>query len=378
VRDRAYWLAWSQISGVGAIIRKRIYQRFESMELAWDAGLDDLLSIDGIGSKLGAAIVTQRPTIDPDRLLDEYFESNPNFITPADPEYPRTLWEIPDPPALLHYQGNLDLLRSSDAATNVALVGTRKASDYGNRWTSRLSRSLSQHGWTIVSGLAAGIDAVAHQSCLDAGGRTIGVLGTGIDIVYPTSNRKLYEQMAKTGLILSEYSAGTPADRAHFPARNRIVAGLCRATIVLEAGLGSGALITARQANDYGRDVHVLAGSLDNPEAAGGLELISQGAAIITSEAGLLAALGTIVPVTQLDLFAVEAVPIVVTKPTPIDLKPELQTIWQIIAASQEPVVLDTIVETTGLPTGNVLSGLLELELMGAISEQAGMRYQVA
>jgi DNA processing protein len=378
VRDRAYWLAWSQISGVGAIIRKRVYQRFESMELAWDAGLEDLLTIDGIGEKLSGAIVAQRLLIDPDRLLDEYFEANANFITPADPEYPRTLWEIPDPPALLHYQGNLDLLRSSDQATSVALVGTRKVTDYGNRWTSRLSRSLSQHGWTIVSGLAAGIDAVAHQSCLDAGGRTIGVLGTGIDIVYPSSNRKLYEQMAKTGLILSEYSAGTPADRAHFPARNRIVAGLCRATIVLEAGLGSGALITARQANDYGRDVHVLAGSLDNPEAAGGLQLISQGAAIITSEAGLLAALGTIVPVTQLDLFAVEAVSIVTPKPKPTNLKPELQTIWQIIAASQEPVVLDTIVETTGLPTGNVLSGLLELELMGAISEQAGMRYQVA
>jgi DNA processing protein len=378
VRDRAYWLAWSQISGVGAILRKRIYLRFESMELAWDAGLDDLLAIDGIGEKLSSAIVAQRQTIDPDRLLDEYFEANPNFITPADPEYPRSLLEIPDPPALLHYQGNLDLLRSSDQATSVALVGTRKVTDYGNRWTNRLSRSLSQHGWTIVSGLAAGIDAVAHQSCLDAGGQTIGVLGTGIDIVYPTSNRKLYEQMGKTGLILSEYSAGTPADRAHFPARNRIVAGLCRATIVLEAGLGSGALITARQAHDYGRDVHVLAGSLDNPEAAGGLQLISQGAAIITSEAGLLEALGTIVPVAQLDLFDVGTPDVKTPVTAPIDLKPELQTIWQIIAASHEPVVLDTIVETTGLPTGNVLSGLLELELMGAISEQAGMRYQVA
>ncbi len=376
MRDRAYWLAWSQISGVGAILRKRMFQQFDSMAAVWDVGLEELQSIDGIGPKLGAAIVEQRRSIDPDRLLDEYFEANPNFITPADPEYPRTLWEIPDPPALLHYQGNLDRLRSSDQATSVALVGTRKASDYGNRWTTRLSRSLSQHGWTIVSGLAAGIDAAAHQSCLDAGGTTIGVLGTGLDIIYPTSNRKLYEQMGQTGLILSEYPAGTPADRAHFPARNRIVAGLCRATIVLEAGLGSGALITARQANDYGRDVYVLAGSLDNPEAAGGLQLISQGAAIITSEANLLKALGTIVPVAQLDLFDVAAP--APTKPTPIDLKPELQTIWQIIAASSEPVILDTIVETTGLPTGNVLSGLLELELMGAIEEQAGMRYQVA
>jgi DNA processing protein len=377
VRDRAYWLAWSQISGVGGIIRKRIYLRFESMELAWDAGLDDLLAIDGIGAKLGAAIVAQRPTIDPDRLLDEYFEANPNFITPADPEYPRSLLEIPDPPALLHYQGNLDLLRSAEAAA-VALVGTRKASDYGRRWTRRLSAGLARSGWTIVSGLAAGIDAEAHESCLDIGGQTIGVLGTGVDLVYPTSNRKLYDRMAKVGLILSEYAAGTPADRAHFPARNRIVAGLCRATIVTEAGLGSGALITARMAQDYGREVHVLAGSLDNSEAAGGLHLIRQGAHIITSEADLLEVLGPVARSAQLDLFAVEVTPIVVAKPTPIDLKPELQTIWQIIAASREPVVLDTIVETTGLPTGNVLSGLLELELMGAISAQAGMRYQVA
>jgi DNA processing protein len=377
VRDRAYWLAWSQISGVGAIIRKRIYLRFESMELAWDARLEDLLSIDGIGEKLGNAIVAQRPTIDPDRLLEAYFESNPNFITPADPEYPRSLLEIPDPPALLHYQGNLDLLRSADSGSTVAMIGTRKASDYGRRWTKRLSAGLSRSGWTIISGLAAGIDAEAHESCLDTGGTTIGVLGTGVDLVYPTSNRKLYDRMTKVGLILSEYSAGTPADRAHFPARNRIVAGLCRATIVLEAGLGSGALITARMAQDYGRAVHVLAGSLDNPEAAGGLQLIRQGAQIITSEADLLEVLGPVARSAQLDLFAVEAAPIA-AKPTPTNLKPELQTIWQIIAASQEPVVLDTIVETTGLPTGNVLSGLLELELMGAIEEQAGMRYQVA
>ncbi len=376
MRDRAYWLAWSQISGVGGIIRKRIYLRFESMELAWNAGFEELVAIDGVGAKLGNAIVAQRPTIDPDRLLDEYFESNPNFITPADPEYPRSLLEIPDPPALLHYQGNLDLLRSVDAAA-VALVGTRKASDYGCRWTSRLSAGLSRSGWTIVSGLAAGIDAAAHESCLDAGGVTIGVLGTGVDLVYPTSNRKLYDRMAKVGLILSEYAAGTPADRAHFPARNRIVAGLCRATIVLEAGLGSGALITARMAQDYGRAVHVLAGSLDNPEAAGGLQLIRQGAQIITSEVDLLELLGPVARSTQLDRFAVTPEPIAVTKPTPADLKPELQTIWQIIAASTEPVILDEIVETTGLPTGNVLSGLLELELMGAIVEQAGMRYQV-
>ncbi len=379
VRDRAYWLAWSQISGVGAVIRKRIHQHFGAMEIGWDASADELQSVEGIGQKLSRKIIEQRRTIDVDRLITDYLEANPHFITPADPEYPRTLWEIADPPALLHYQGNLDLLQAVDRATAVAIVGTRKPSAYGRRWTTHFSQRLNQHGWTIVSGLAAGVDAVAHQSCCDLGGPTIGVLGNGIDVIYPQVNQALYARMAKIGLILTEYAAGTPPDRARFPERNRIVAGLSRAIIVTEAGAQSGALITARLANASGRDVYALAGSLDNPEALGCLNLIRQGAQIITGEGDLLESLGAIPQLDQLNLFdGVPAAEPAIAEPAKpaIDLAPELHTIWQTIAASSEPIMLDHIVETTGLPTSNVLSGLLELELLGIVEQQAGMQYQ--
>lgn len=375
MRDRGFWLAWAQISGVGAVLRKRLCQQFKQMEIAWDIDGERLQSVEGIGPKLAQAIVEQRQRIDVDHLLDEYLQTNPHWLTPADPDYPQILWEIPDPPALLHYVGNLELLRAADSGKLVAIVGTRKITAYGTRWTQRLSRTLSQHGCTIVSGLAAGVDTEAHQSCLAVGGNTIGVLGTGLDVVYPRSNAKLYQQIAAVGLILSEYPAGTPADRRHFPERNRIVAGLSKATIVTEAGRQSGALITARQATEYGRPVHVLAGSLDNLEAAGGLQLIHEGAQIITSEANLLESVGAVSSSDQLDLFAAPT-PTAVAQLS-VDLTPTQQQIWQVIAASAEPVLLDTIVETTGFATGEVLSNLLEMELLGAVSEQAGMRYQV-
>jgi DNA processing protein len=368
VNDRRYWLAWSQISGIGAILLKRIHQQFGRLAIAWEASPEELCTVDGIGVKLSQSIVEQRRKIDPDEFFADYTDRNLQFITPADPEYPRLLWQIPDSPALLHYRGNLDLLQCAEDGSAIAMVGTRDMTDYGQRWTKRLSGNLSQQGWTIVSGLAAGVDTEAHRSCLEVGGKTIAVLGTGVDLVYPSSNRKLYQQIAETGLVLSEYADGTPADRRHFPARNRIVAGLCQATIVLEAGLDSGALITARLANDYGRDVYSLAGSLDNPQAAGCLKLISEGAQIIVSEGLLLETLGTIGTINQLDLFSV---PVDKT----VDVPEHLQSIWQVISASAEPLILDLIVDRTGLAIGDVLGWLLELELMGVIQQDAGMRY---
>jgi DNA processing protein len=379
VKDRRYWLAWSQISGVGAVLLKRIQQQFGQLSIAWEVSPEELQAIEGIGPKLSQSIGLQRREIHPDELFAAYTDDNLQFITPADPEYPRLLWEIADPPVLLHYRGNLGLLESIDRGQAVAMVGTRHMTDYGGRWTKRLSHSLSQHGVTIVSGLAAGVDTAAHQSCLEAGGQTIAVLGTGVDLVYPMANRKLHQRISETGLILSEYADGTPADRRHFPARNRIVAGLARTTLVLEAGLTSGALITARLANDYGRDVYALAGSLDNPDAAGCLKLISQGAQIITSEQSLLESLGATANLQQLDLF--NASREISTHPSAsveIAVPEHLQLIWQVITSHSAPIVLDVIVDRTGLATGDALSQLLELELMGAIKQDAGMRYECA
>jgi DNA processing protein len=369
--DRAYWLAWSQIAGIGPILLKRIQQQLGQLAIAWEASPTELRRVEGIGDKLIQGIIAQRPKIQVDALYAQYTDRNAQFITPADPEYPAALWETPDPPALLHYRGNLGLL---EAARPIAIVGTRDITAYGRRWTDRLSAGLTQQGMTIVSGLAAGVDTVAHQSCLDAGGTTIAVLGTGVDLVYPVGNRGLYEQIIARGLLLSEYADGTPGDRRHFPARNRIVAGLCQDTIVTEAGLTSGALITARVAQEYGRQVHVLAGSLDNPQAAGCLKLIAAGAKIIASEEDFLGQFGAVTRSAH-RLIQPARPQKTITAPK---IPAHLEAIWATIGAHVGPIELDTIVTQTGLPTGDVLVQLLELELLSVVTQDEGMRYRVA
>jgi DNA processing protein len=250
----------------------------------------------------------------------------------------------------------------------IALVGTREPSDYGKRWTRRISVALAQQGFTIVSGMAEGIDTEAHAACLEAGGRTLAVLGTGVDIVYPPRNQRLYEQILQQGVVLSEYPTGTQPDRSHFPRRNRIIAGLSRAVLVLEAPTKSGALITASLANDYNRDVYVLPGSLDNPRSQGCLGLLSRGAQVILSEGHLLELLGSM---PRLDPFQPSSVPQQESWP---DLETELQQVLQVL--STEPLTFDLIVQQVGLSSGAVSSALLQLELMGFASQLPGMRYQ--
>jgi DNA processing protein len=274
----------------------------------------------------------------------------------------------PDPPPVLYYQGQVQPEENQGLVAGIAIVGTRDPSEYGRRWTRKISTALVQAGYTVVSGLAEGIDTEAHRSCLNAGGRTIAVLGTGVNITYPWSNRALARQITKQGLLLSEYPAGTQPDRVNFPRRNRIIAGLCRVTLVLEAPEKSGALITARLANDYGRDVYVLPGSLDNPRSIGCLELLNQGAHVILGEDKLLEMLGTL---PQLHTNSASASGIQLPL---FNLPPELESVFQ--AVTPEPVPLDLIIQQVGLSTGTVLSALAQLELMGLVTQLPGMRYQ--
>jgi DNA processing protein len=309
--------------------------------------------------------------------LHQHEQLNPNFWTPADADYPQLLLEIPDPPAVLYYKGRIDLLENQGVFPTVAIVGTRHPSDYGKRWARKLSKTLAQAGYTIVSGLAKGIDTEAHQSCI-AFGRTIAVLGTGVDVVYPWSNRELAQRITQNGLLLSEYPAGTQPEKVNFPRRNRIIAGLSRATLVIEAPIRSGSLITARLANEYGRDVYALPGNIENPCVRGCLELLNQGAQLILGADELLTNLGTLpmlrsnlsfsYPLKQLSLLP-EPSP----QPT-LSLDPQLQTVLHVVPL--EPANLDRIVQQAGLPTGVVLSALSQLELMGLVSQQPGMRYQ--
>jgi DNA processing protein len=366
IEERAYWLAWSQIQGVGAILLKRLYGHFGDLGTAWDAAERSLQGVEGIGEKLGKAIAEQRREIDPAALLAAQTGKAAQFITPVEASYPPLLFEIPDPPPVLYYQGNLDLLSACQQRPAVGIVGTRSPSEYGRRWTRRLTMALSRAGFLIVSGLADGVDREAHQACLEQRGNTLAVLGTGVDVVYPYGNRSLHQAIATKGLLLSEHPPGTQPDRVHFPRRNRIIAGLSRAILVTEAPHQSGALITARLGNDYGRDVYVLPASLDNPRGRGCLELIDQGAHLILSEDTLLDALGGI---------PLEPESTAKTVPPPVDLAPHLQQVYQVVCPEATP--LDAIVEQSAeLGTGDVLSALVQLELMGLVMQLPGMQYQ--
>lgn len=383
-QERIYCLAWSRVSGIGPILVDRLVQHFGSLAAAWTADEQALLAIDGIGVQSIVKILESRAQIEPQQLLAAHAIDNPQWWARTDADYPRLLAEIPSAPSILYYRGQVALAENRGEVPTIAIVGTRSPSDYGKKWARQIATLLAQNGFTVVSGLAQGIDAAAHSACLEAGGRTIAVVGTGIDLVYPPQHHQLAAAIAQHGLIVSEYVATTPPDRAHFPARNRIIAGLSRVTIVIDAPTKSGALITAYQANDFGRDVYVLPGSIDNPNSIGGLGLLTRGAQPILGLTHLLELLATIPqldPHRQLDIFADRQSDLssrgtnsVTLSPPPIDVDLELQPVWLLV--TDLPISFDEIVASSQLPVAMVSSILLQLELLGLVTQLPGMRYQ--
>jgi DNA processing protein len=346
------------------------------MAAAWAASGRELQQVEGIGNQNLSKILQERQKIDPRELYASHLQDNPDFWTPADPNYPKLLWEIPDPPAVLYYRGNVT---QWNERYTVAIVGTRQYTPYGKRWTEKISAALAQAGFVVVSGMADGIDGVAHGACLGVGGATLAVLGTGVDRIYPHKHTQLYRDIIKNGLVLSEYPKGTEPSRAQFPQRNRIIAGLCRFVLVMEAGQPSGALITAYRANDYGRDVMALPNSLDVAQARGCLNLIAKGAQPILGVDELLAAvdapklsaknesMGT-------DGNAQQQLNLILDLGT---LEPLQQKIMQHLSFS-EGTTFDQLMEKLQLPAGDVMSGLLQLELQQYIEQEpiGSLRYQ--
>lgn len=370
-QERAYWLAWSQIPGVGPVLLQRLHQHFGSLEAAWLASSAQLRQVEGLGYKILEKVVQERSRLQPQQLLIEHQQKNPHFWTPADPEYPHLLKETPSPPPILYYRGQIDLQENLGQKPLVGIVGTRQPSEYGLKWTRQISTALAKNGFTVVSGMAEGIDTESHQAAMKAGGRTIAVLGTGVDVIYPQKNLDLYKQILNSGFVISEYPARTPPNRLHFPRRNRIIAGLSRAVLVMEAPIKSGALITADFANEFGRDVYALPGRLDDQPSQGCLKLISQGATLISPELSeLLKMLGAI-PQLDIDIKDIKLNP--TPAPTP-NLPPELQQVFNILTLDALP--FDMIVQKTGMDAGLVSSNLLQLELLGLVSQLPGMRYQ--
>ena len=275
-----YWVWLSEQKGLSARLRLALLEHFGTPEAVYYAGGEDYLHVEGM-TRRTAALLADKSTAAADRILGECERIGARILTMQDADYPVRLRNIYEPPCLLYVRGQLPLI---DEEAAVAMVGTRGATPYGLETAETLSYAMAKQGALIVSGAASGIDSAAHRGALRAGAKTVAVLGCGVDVVYPQENRQLYQDIAASGALVSEYPPGTAALGAHFPARNRIISGLCLATVVVEAPERSGALITARTALEQGRDVFAVPGAINAPMSRGCNRLIAEGAAALAAD----------------------------------------------------------------------------------------------
>lgn len=351
----ADWLRLSLTPGLGTATFRALLERFGLPEniLAARSQLAGLLPAK-VADALFSANVTQAA-----QHAAGWAQAPGNaVVTLADAAYPRLLLEIADPPPLLYASGRLELL----AAPALAVVGSRNATAQGVRNAQQFARAFSEAGLTIVSGLALGIDTSAHRGGLEGAGSTIAVLGTGIDVVYPARNATLASQIAERGLLLSEYPLGTPANAHNFPRRNRLISGLARGCLVVEAALASGSLITARTAAEQGREVFAVPGSIHSPLSKGCHALIKSGAKLVESADDVLAELAQFSSLS----------------PAPVAQRAAAAAADEGLLAQMgfDPVDVDSLCARAGLSPETVAGELVRLELAGRVSVLPGGRYQ--
>ena len=348
----AAWLRLTLIPGIGGETQRKLLAAFGLPEAIFAAGRLATRAI--IGERADLLFDTD-PTEAIERSLAWTTEPDRHILTLGDADYPQSLLEIPDPPSVLYVRGNLKLLQSR----GLAVVGSRNATPQGRQTAENFARTLASRGLGIISGLALGIDAAAHQGALAAQGETIAVIGTGADRIYPARNKELALSIGERGAIVSEFPLGTPAIASNFPRRNRIISGLSCGVLVVEAALESGSLITARLAAEQGREVFAIPGSIHSPVARGCHKLIKQGAKLVETAQDILEELGNL-PKTK---SAAE----------------EISTITDngvLEALGHDPCNLDDLAERTGFGADRLLGELLTLELAGQIAALPGNRYQ--
>ncbi|MDD2741779.1 MAG: DNA-processing protein DprA [Rhodocyclaceae bacterium] len=348
----ASWLRLTLIPGIGGETQRKLLAAFGLPEAIFAAERSAVRAVIGNKAELLFDFDTQKAV---DRTIAWADEPGQFIVTLVDPTYPQLLLEIADPPNVLYIRGNPALLQKP----GLAMVGSRNATPQGLQTAENFARTLSAKGLTIVSGLALGIDAAAHRGALSAGGGTVAVIGTGADRLYPARNKDLALQIVEHGAIVSEFPLGTPVLAANFPRRNRIISGLSRGVLVVEAATESGSLITARLAGEQGREVFAIPGSIHSPVARGCHKLIRQGAKLVETANDVLEELGQLEPSVSPDN----------TSPASDD-NPVL------IALGHGPCGLDELVESTGLGADLLLGELLTLELSGQLASLPGNRYQ--
>lgn len=361
MNERDYWLGLSLIPGIGPKRLAYLRQQAGSLQSVWGANARDLHAL-GLQRSTVDHIVGWRERLNIAQYCERLGTLGVTWLTPLDANYPRLLRNLPDGPAVLYVRGSL--LPCDERA--LAIVGTRKASRYGREVSETLARDLAAQGVTVISGLAHGIDTAAHEGALNGGGRTLAVLGCGIDIVYPSNQQPLAQRIQEQGALLSEFPLGTPPEGRNFPRRNRLISGLALGVLVAEAPKNSGALITAGIAAEQGREVFAVPGNIFSAGSWGPHSLLQDGAKLVSDVTDIL---------DELDI----AHELAQTRQTTEQIAPASPTETQLLEhLDSEPLHIDELVRLSGLPTATVTSTLTVLELKGLVQRDGGMQYSRA
>jgi len=362
------WLALALTSGLAARLSARLLRRFGSPEGVFRASLTDLEACH-LPAETAKAILKKAAIPRAEKELAGVRKiAGCTLLNWTEPEYPQTLLQIYDPPVLLYVRGDPQVLN----LPSLSIVGTRKPTLYGTQMAQRLGRELATRGLVIVSGLARGIDAIGHQGAMDAHGRAIGVLGTGIDVCYPKENKKLYEKVLERGAIISELPLRTHPAPENFPVRNRIVAGLPLGVVVVEGAQYSGSLITARLAMEFGREVFGVPGNVTQPVSFAPNQLIKQGAKLVTCAEDVIEELPTPVRAALVQAEQPEAEQRNLLADAA--LNGSEKKLYELRNA-EEPVAFDDIVERSGLNSSDVLATLFNLEMKGIVRQLPGKQF---
>ena len=391
-----YWVWLSERKGLSMRVKLQLLEHFGTPENIYFAEEDDYLQVEGMTPRL-AAQLADKSTAAADRILGDCERIGARILTMQDADYPVRLRNIYDPPMLLYVKGRLPMI---DEEAAIAVVGTRKATPYGVETAEELAYAMAKQGALIVSGGAYGIDTAAHRGALRAGAKTVALLGCGLDVVYPAGNEWLYRDAVASGALLTEYPPGTPAVGAHFPVRNRIISGLCLATVIVEAPEGrSGALITARTALEQGRDVFAVPGPINAPMSRGCNRLIADGAAALVADTADILweyearyphklHCGRVeMPQTMGYQARQETAAARMVEEEPIKLPVlDVRTGQTSLTDDQVRIVkmlkngemqVDDLIEAVDLPTRRVLSALTVLEIEGHVAQSGGKRFSL-
>jgi DNA processing protein len=361
MEDLTYWIALSMVPDIGPVGARKLLTVFGKPKNIFDAGFDALTAVEGIGLQRAINIKAFSSWKEVEDKIQVMGKRGIKAVLIGEPSYPEMLKEIGDAPVILYTKGEI---QPQDRFA-IAIVGSRKLTHYGASAAEDISGNLAFMGFTVVSGMARGVDSICHKGALKAGGRTIAVLGSGPDVPYPPENKTLMDKIADSGGVVSEFPPGTPPDKENFPRRNRLISGLSLGVLVIEATAGSGALITARYALEQGREVFAVPGNITSSNSEGTNELIKKGAVLTRRAEDIVEELA---PVLKGFIRARDKIKIEITD--------EEKGICNLL--SGEPKQIDVIFRESGLPASKALGILLGLELKGAVKQITGKRFYLA